>query len=127
MSTLTVYLFVMMDKIGIGLIILTGVMVGGYLIGALCMDTEDPKERQRAKRWRNTFAVAFFIIGFVAIAVPSTKQFAAIYLIPKVVNNEDVRAMSGDAMKAMRAKFEEYLDSLDPVKEVVEAIKPEEE
>ena len=127
MSVLTIYLFVMMDKIGIGLIILTGVMILGYLMSAVCMDTKDNSERRKSKRWRNIFATAFFIAGFAAIATPDTKQFAAIYLIPKVVNNENVQAMSGDAMKMLRAKFDEYLDSIDPIKEVVNAIKPKED
>jgi len=47
---------------------------------------------------------------FLAIFLPSTKQFAVIYLTPKVVNNEDVRELAGDGMKVMKHKLQQWLD-----------------
>lgn len=126
MSMLLVYLFVMMDSIKTGLGLLTFVAVIGALISGLCKDTSNVEDRHKAHRWLKICMVAFLFIGSVAVLTPNTKQFAAIYMIPKVVNNEDVRAMSGDAMKAMRLKFGEWLDSIDPVEEIKEIVAPKE-
>ena len=127
MSMLFVYIFVMMDSIKLGLGLLALISVVFIFISAAATDTSDVEAKRRAKKWLKICIATFLLIGSVAILTPDTKQFAAIYMIPKVVNNEDVRVMSDDAMKMLRLKFEEYLDSIDPVKEVVRAIKPAEE
>jgi hypothetical protein len=127
MSMLFIYIFVMMDSIKMGLGLLALVAVICIFISAAATDTSNVEDKRRAKKWLKICVATFLLIGSVAILTPDTKQLAAIYMIPKVVNNEDVRAMSGDAMKTLRIKFNEYLDSIDPVKEVVKAVKPTEE
>ena len=128
MSMLLVYFFVMMSAIRTGLGLLTLVALVGVIIAAMSTDTSsDVEVKRRAKRWLKICVVAFLFVGSAAILTPNTKQFAAIYLIPKITNNEDMRAISGDALKMLRLKFGEYLDSIDPVKKVVKAVKPAEE
>jgi len=129
MSMLLVYFFVMMDNLAAGFIIFTVASVTGFVISAMARSDYEPG-RPAHRKWGKcllTCGIAMCIFAMLAILTPNTKQFAAIYLIPKMVNNEDVRAMSGDAMKAMRLKFGEWLDNLEPkevVKEIKEAVDP---
>lgn len=124
MSTLIVYLFVIMDNLVIGLfgaLVCAGIAV---IIGLCCLIEDSSKEA--GKKWLKWSFPAFILMGLLVIATPNTKQFAAIYVVPRIVNNEDVRAISGDALKMVRIKFEAYLDSIGPVKKAVEAVVPSE-
>lgn len=58
-------------------------------------------------------------IGSVCVGVacltftPSTKEAAAIYLIPKIVNNEQVQQVPENALRLLNIKLEEWIqDSL---------------
>ena len=93
MSMLLVYIFVMMDSIKVGLGLLTLLSVICIFISAAKTDTSDVESKRRATKWLKVFIASFLFIGSVAILTPNTKQFAAIYVIPKVANNEDVQAM----------------------------------
>jgi len=128
MSMLTVYLFVMMDKFIGGFAIFAGASAVGFIISAMIRSDHRSDEAvyRRWGRWVLTLGIAMCTFTTLAILTPNTKQFAAIYMIPKVVNNEDIQAMSGDAMKAMRHKFGQWLDSIDPVEEIKEIVAPKE-
>lgn len=125
MSMLTVYFFVMMDNLTTGAMVFAFASVTGIIALALARSDHNPEQLvyRRYSRWMSILTVTMCLFGILTVFTPNTKQFAAIYLIPKVVNNEDVRAMSGDAMKAMRLKFREWLDSLEPQKVVKETVK----
>jgi len=118
MSMLTVYLFVIVDKLIGGFVIFAVASVIGFIVSAMARSDHKPGETAHRKwgRWVSTCGIAMCMFATLAILTPNTKQFAAIYLIPKVVNNEDVRAISNDAMKAVRLKFNEWLDSQPPWK-----------
>jgi hypothetical protein len=127
MSVLSVYLFVIMDKLVAGFIISACLMAIGLLIAGVSPIDCSAEVKRKAKKWLWVFSIGMFIFMFLAVLTPDTKQFAAIYVIPKVANNEDVRAMSDDAMKALRLKFREWLDSVTPkevAKEAIKAVNP---
>lgn len=124
MSTSIVYLFVIMDGLVAGLftaLVCAGIAVA---IGLCCLMEESSIEA--GKKWLKWSLPAFILMGLLTIATPNTKQFAAIYLVPKIVNNEDVRAISGDALKMVRMKFEAYLNNIGPAKKAVETVVPSE-
>ena len=58
------------------------------------------------------------IIGFVIFVValsmltfiPSTREAAAIYLIPKIANNEQMQKIPDNAAKLLNAKMEQWID-----------------
>ncbi len=56
-----------------------------------------------------------FLIG--SILVPTQKEAAAIWLIPKVVNNEKIQNISEDSLGIVEAKVKEYLAELAKVKD----------
>jgi hypothetical protein len=51
----------------------------------------------------------FLLIG---LFTPSTKEMVAIYMIPKIVNNEQVQKLPDNAMKFLNGKFEEWINDM---------------
>jgi len=52
------------------------------------------------------------LMGF--LFVPTLKDAAAIYLIPPIVNNEDVQEIPADAAKLLHNKLNEWIDDTAP-------------
>jgi len=106
MSYFLVYFITILTPINIflgilGLIfLLFGFMGTGIYYGNCKID--DPKLQ---KFWKKTFLVAF-IIWSITIFIPTTKDAAAIYLIPKIVNSEIVNNADTITTKII----EKYLD-----------------
>jgi hypothetical protein len=58
-------------------------------------------------------AVVVLIVSLLGFAfIPSTKEAAAIYMIPKIVNNEQVQKLPDNAMKFLNGKFEEWINDM---------------
>jgi len=51
-----------------------------------------------------------FWIG--AILVPTTKEAVAIYMIPKIANNEQVQKLPDNAMKFLNGKLEAWINDM---------------
>lgn len=78
--------------------------------------TDSEKEAEKRKLMRSSkISIAVLVLSTVTFcAVPSTKDFVAIYLIPKFVNNEEVQKLPDNAVKLLNVKMEEWIkDSLD--------------
>ena len=54
-------------------------------------------------------AVAFFICAPIAAFTPSSKLAAAMYVIPAVANNEDVKGIGSNSLEALRKLSEQWL------------------
>jgi len=57
-----------------------------------------------------------------ALAIPTQKEVAVIYLLPKLAKSEfasEAQKMPTDAAKLLRLKLEQYIAEIDPVKEAV--------
>ena len=50
------------------------------------------------------------ICAFIGVFIPTTKEFAAIYLIPKIANNEQMQKIPDNAAKLLNAKLEQWID-----------------
>jgi hypothetical protein len=46
----------------------------------------------------------------LGLMTPTTKEFAAIYLIPKIANNEQMQKIPDNAAKLLNAKMEQWID-----------------
>jgi len=117
MSHWMVYWWVMLDRFSHGAFafaFLSAMAIGVLIIAWIGL------KRENKPAWKNcrlaTFLIIPFFIIMVAIAsfLPSTKQFAVIYLAPKIVNNEDVREMAGDGMRLMKLKLGKWLEEQMP-------------
>ena len=56
-----------------------------------------------------TILVGFILSLMVAVFIPSTKEYVAIYLIPKIVNNEQVQQIPEKAMNILNSKLNEWI------------------
>lgn len=62
------------------------------------------------KKWIIGLFCAGFIFYILYIFTPSTRSFAAIYLIPKIVNNEQIQKLPDNAATLLNAKMEQWID-----------------
>jgi hypothetical protein len=56
--------------------------------------------------------IAAFIFISMSVLCPTTKEAAVIYILPKVVNNEQVQNIPAKGLKILEAKFDEWLDGM---------------
>jgi hypothetical protein len=63
-------------------------------------------------KYRKSLLGVFVLCVIVAIGgslIPSTKEAAAIYLLPKIVNNEKVQKLPENFTNLLNAKMEEWI------------------
>lgn len=62
--------------------------------------------------------IAIPIIALILfIFLPNTKDAVAIYIIPKIANNEQIQKLPGNAATFLNKKFEEWIDGMIKKKE----------
>lgn len=52
----------------------------------------------------------------ISLFLPTTEEAAAIYLLPKIANNQRVQELPDNALKFLNAKLEEWIDENKPKK-----------
>lgn len=62
------------------------------------------------KAFRRPGYVIFIISFIIYVFMPNTKQLAAIYLVPKIVNNEEIKGVASDSLNLMKVKIKQWLD-----------------
>ena len=67
-------------------------------------------------KWIKCSVILMIVFSLLAILTPNLKEAAAIYLIPKMVNNEAVQEIPGDAAKLLKLKLDEWINDLNPSK-----------
>ena len=84
--------------------------VGAFATFLECVDDENNKKR--FGKWRIRLAV-LSLIGFLCLTtIPSTKLAAAMYVVPVIANNENVKAIGGNSLEALRKLTEQWLREL---------------
>jgi hypothetical protein len=127
MNWFTIYIFTRLDSIndGIGALFLVPAVLGGIVLGfcgtnyLLDLDFVDDTERWEKKfpvikKWYKRLIIYLIVVGFIWIITPNTKEFAAIYLIPKIVNNEQVQQVPDKALNILSMKLDEWINDLNP-------------
>ena len=99
----------------------TVIFIGLYLWAKLDNESwSDSVSVEDTLKYFGRFAALSFLIVLFSLSiltfVPRTKEAAAIYLIPKMVNNEAVQEMPGDAVKLLQLKLDEWINDLSPGK-----------
>ena len=122
MSNWTIYWLTRLDVIN-AICTVSGVLLG---IGSLSLiifciisasnsyDKDEYKMCLRIRKW--VFPLTFICIA-IAVFVPSSKEFAAIYLIPKIVNNEQVQQIPDKGLSLLNSKLDQWLDDIRKEKE----------
>ena len=124
-----VYLFTRLDGIN-GLFVALSVVSVTVVIGAALawawnddMSAYGEKYKSAAKLSASIAkkaSVATLIVLLTTIAIPTQKEVAAIYLLPKLAKSEfasEASKIPVDAAKLLRLKLEQYIEDIDPVKE----------
>jgi len=62
------------------------------------------------KMWLKRFVSIAITAGLLLVFLPSTKEAVAIYLIPKIANNEQVQKVPEQALRMLNAKLEQWID-----------------
>ena len=118
LSHFEMYLFVMLDSLKcaslVTFILLLGSSVMLGVTVATCSSYEKDKHTLMTK-WLKRSLMASTLFTLLFVALPNTKQAAAIYLIPKIVNNENVQEIADNSLKGIRVLAEQWLEELAPV------------
>lgn len=115
-----IYLITVVGSLKIAAQVISGIIGAGLIIGIIirCVFTFDDwmdRDGEKAKKLDILLkkSIWIFIITLLpAIFVPTTEQAAAIYLVPKIVENEQVQNISDNSLKILQQLTENYLKDL---------------
>lgn len=119
-SAWEVYLFTRLDAIhviaGAAIVMAAiGLLLFGihYFFEDMWERDDDNKEKKKTvKTIKRLVAVA--ISGLlVCVIIPSTKEAAVIYLLPKIANNEQVQKMPENFVKLLNTKMEAWIEDFE--------------
>ena len=119
-SAWEVYLFTRLDAIhviaGAAIVMAAiGLLLFGihYLFEDMWERDDDNKEKKKTvKTIKRLVAVA--ISGLlVCVIIPSTKEAAVIYLLPKIANNEQVQKVPENFVKLLNTKMEAWIEDFE--------------
>lgn len=101
MDYFLLYLILRLDAVsnaGFIFAIITGIIFAiTLLISALNYNDEEAKNA--TKPWAISFSVVFVITLLLTVMVPSTKQAAVVYCLPKIINNEQVQKVPDNLLR----------------------------
>lgn len=114
MISFIIYLIGVLDNIlyFVG-ICLVGLGIGIVLISlGYCIAYVDggAEEATPYKKTVKNFVIAFIIAGLFVSFTPSSKTVAAMYLIPKIANNEMINQIPEKALNVLNKKLDSWLE-----------------
>lgn len=107
-------LFRFLLSLGLTITIIGGVVLGFCWLYCTCeKDTHFMETSFVAiKRLYIKFAVVTALLLVVGVLIPTTKQAAAIYLVPKVINNKQMRKMPDKLVMLANSWMDEQIKSI---------------
>jgi hypothetical protein len=128
MSALTLYFILMLDKIELILLIVTAisailgnVVYASYSEMKSCYEKYKDEGRLSSIIKERKIMVRCLVIasisGLLFVLIPDTSRAATIYLLPKIVNNENMQTLPDKVAKTLNLKMDEYINSMIDVKE----------
>lgn len=138
MSGWLVYVFVKLDAVctAVGtLLLISSALLFVSLLAILITYSEDEyhsgdqkKMSSQLKLWLKWTKRSVPILGFLLclwVLIPTSAQFAAIYLVPKITSNQEVAALPSDALKLLKSKLKQWEDSIgEKVDTAISSAKP---
>lgn len=94
---------------GLGLVVTLIICIFGKI-------EDDDRTAETGGKLARIFIPLSILSALCLTLIPSTKEAAAIYLIPKVVNNAQVQQVPENALKLLNAKMQEWLKGLEDKK-----------
>lgn len=120
MSMFTLYLFVMLDNIGVLSVIFSFVLAVAFLILIICLEDAIGEEYKNKIKslMKKVFAFAIFFI-LMATLLPNTKQMAFIYIVSNLSQNKQVKGIGekaiqipDKALEVLNLKLDEYMKEM---------------
>jgi len=105
MTHFQMYLITRAEVFGFTLAVFGTIILLGVMAVLLFHTVEGMK---LPKPWKPCF-VASLIMIFLSCLIPSTKSIALIYVVPAIVNNQDVQAIPPELAKLAKLKLEEMV------------------
>lgn len=107
-----VYLLTRLDSLNnyleaLSIISLAGIIIIG-LAALILFRAEKINIYTKIKKYLFGFIIALFISSSIQLIVPTTKEAAVIYLLPKIINNEEVQKIPDNIFKLLNTKMEEW-------------------
>ena len=109
MTGFDIYLITRLDEVRgfLFFLIIVSLLSGAVLSLAAAHDDDWwPK----LKKWIKLSAMATLVSMLLLVFIPTTKEYAAIYLIPKIVNNEQVQKVPENALNLLNTKLQEWVN-----------------
>lgn len=109
MSGWLVYLICLLDNI-VGIFLFFGIVFGIVIIAKIvyyCCEEEPEKIWLSIKKE----TIILFSVIFFGCLIPSSKQAACIYIIPKIVNNEKIQEIPNNVIDLFNEGISEYIES----------------
>ena len=72
----------------------------------------DGDDTSLARKATLGIGACFFVLVIANALIPSTRLAAAMYIVPAVVNNENVKAIGDNSLEALRLLTEDWLREL---------------
>jgi uncharacterized paraquat-inducible protein A len=123
MTSFDMYWFLKLDNIcnffsGVVFTSIVAIAVVAIVYGFISMDSYGEDEnrtnfRKVVKKHSRWFIPLFVVSVLGSIFVPSTKQAAVIYLVPKIINNEKIQQTTNDGLNILQLKVHEYMVELE--------------
>lgn len=68
--------------------------------------------RKVCKRIFKVFIPIFILFWLCCLLIPTSKEMAGIYLLPKIANNENVKAIPNKSMEIVNLKLDEWIKDM---------------
>jgi hypothetical protein len=118
-----VYLFTRLDGLNFLIGLLVTISVFAWIIIGIVWfvntDIDNAAAAARAKKLFINSAAVPVVLAILMVFVPSQKEAAAIYLLPKLAHSDfakEAQQLPTDAAKLMRLKLESWIADMEPKK-----------
>lgn len=87
----------------------TTVFIISFVFFPFVLECGNKQHNKTLKKFLITVAIFFVVLSIAKTFLPSTKLAAAMYVVPAIANNEDVKAIGGNSIEALRKLTEQWL------------------
>jgi hypothetical protein len=111
-----------LSKASTVLVIVTGIVFAITLL-VIAISYNDEEAKNATKPWAISFGIASIVVLLLTVMIPSTKQAAVIYCLPKIVNNEQVQKIPDNLLKLTNSWINDQItETTETITETTEAV-----
>jgi hypothetical protein len=113
--SLIIYLIGVIDGIKLGVAFLCILLGLGIFIGIIYLINEYPMEKEQENKIKNKIknSIIYFIIILIFVPfIPNSKTIAAMYLVPKLSKNEQIKQLPDKTLILLNGKLDEWINKL---------------